>query len=889
MVVIYFFFLFFFFFKYVNCDIPVHCLSRHVIGTWEINIGLLKRTNMVDTDYDYNCGYKRPDHEDYHENLNPEILKEKFERKKKMFLVFNNDRTVNVIVNNKKSYDYGGYWRIIYDEGLYMELYNIKKKTKEIYFSFFKFKKIENMSYSYCYNFIMGMTNIYQLKKWSTGQFPFSNKKIDEDIYSSVNRKEFNNDREINFNEQGKMTKGNSNTYYNTSEKKKKYKNRGFLFYYNKKWNSFFNCKNDDNYFKTNERFNSLKGFVSLKRKMCKPIEYTTSTIMLGQPILNNYYIQNDKKKRRFNLSKKLIKFATIIDSYVDNSINFDELNLNRYCWSGHKINVPTNNPTNIIPVSGIHPSKTNKTLTHDKNDNIVNMENVKSKLATVNATIQVNEKIIPKKSDYVKTYRNSYNIGNGKITYNNVESANINNTIKHTYINKIKSNDNKKKLKQNSLVDKYSDKIVKLKEFDWTNENDVKKRLNSNTYVKIIDEPINQKSCGSCYANSAIIIINSRLRIKYHYIKNIDFLLYGKDQLVLCDMFNQGCDGGYIYISLKYAYENYLYTNSCFSKYLYEHMSGDSTNDNAVCEYFDTFSIFLSKKQKSDINGINTVGGMSKSFRSHIPNISSQMKKKNNTLYDNYVLVTKQMNEKKKVDLKKINICDTKIKIRQFFYLDIQKEEDIKKYLYYNGPIAAAIEPPITFTKYKHGILKGSYIKMYDGDESDAYIWNKVDHAVVIVGWGEDTPSNLINREKEHGHIYDKHITEHLAKHMSKNMSKDMSKKRDNDKNKNDNNSNSNTDDNPNVIKYWKVLNSWGKNWGSHGYFYMIRNQNSFNITSYLLTCDVNMFIKMGADGYGGIGLHNSGYVGRDYDSSDYDISDYDINDYDINDYDSS
>lgn len=80
---------------------------------------------------------------------------------------------------------------------------------------------------------------------------------------------------------------------------------------------------------------------------------------------------------------------------------------------------------------------------------------------------------------------------------------------------------------------------------------------------------------------------------------------------------------------------------------------------------------------------------------------------------------------------------------------------------IYENGPIVVSFEPNYDFMYYSEGI--------YQSSESNAFVqmhqsrpeWEKVDHSVLCYGWGEE-----------------------------------------------------------NGVKYWKVLNSWGKNWGEKGTF---------------------------------------------------------------------
>lgn len=80
-------------------------------------------------------------------------------------------------------------------------------------------------------------------------------------------------------------------------------------------------------------------------------------------------------------------------------------------------------------------------------------------------------------------------------------------------------------------------------------------------------------------------------------------------------------------------------------------------------------------------------------------------------------------------------------------------KEANMMEEIYRNGPIAVAIEPSDDFMYYQTGV--------YEHGAALFKEWTKVDHAVLVTGWGED-----------------------------------------------------------NGKKYWRVQNSWGDSWGEKGTF---------------------------------------------------------------------
>lgn len=93
--------------------------------------------------------------------------------------------------------------------------------------------------------------------------------------------------------------------------------------------------------------------------------------------------------------------------------------------------------------------------------------------------------------------------------------------------------------------------------------------------------------------------------------------------------------------------------------------------------------------------------------------------------------------------------------------------ESAMMEEIYYRGPIVAALDAPSDLFRYKDGIFDSTsnyHTRVCDDPNKNLNGWEFTNHAVVIVGWGEE--ERIINEE-------------------------------------------------PHMVKFWIVRNSWGPLWG--------------------------------------------------------------------------
>lgn len=219
--------------------------------------------------------------------------------------------------------------------------------------------------------------------------------------------------------------------------------------------------------------------------------------------------------------------------------------------------------------------------------------------------------------------------------------------------------------------------------------------------WKKLLRPAGSQGNCGSCYAFSTTRMIEARLKLIYNHEVNLSV-----QHALDCSFYNQGCDGGYPFLVMKFANEFEMITEVCKP---YTEVDGKCNQNTCNIKQLPFIYRVINYKY---------IGGS-------------------------------------------YGACNESLMMEE---------------LYKNGPFVVSFEPDYNFMMYKSGI--------YHSLQSDSWInqglpkpeWEKVDHSILLVGWGVDKLSGE---------------------------------------------------------KFWMLQNTWGPNWGENGFFRIKRGYDELAIES--------------------------------------------------------
>ncbi|KYN98259.1 dipeptidyl aminopeptidase 2 [Plasmodium gaboni] len=281
-------------------------------------------------------------------------------------------------------------------------------------------------------------------------------------------------------------------------------------------------------------------------------------------------------------------------------------------------------------------------------------------------------------------------------------------------------------------------------KEFSWGDP------FNDENFEENVDD---QKDCGSCYSISSVYSLERRFEILFwkKYKKKVNMPRLSHQSILSCSPYNQGCDGGYPFLVGKHLYEYGIIPER------YMHYEN---NDNNNCIM--------------DMGNYN--------------NLNEQ----NRNIKEIYYVS----------DYNYINGC-----------YECTNEYEMMNEIILNGPIVAAINATSELLNFYniddknlvYDILPKDTHQVCDIHNKGFNGWQQTNHAINIVGWGEQ----IINKDK---------------------IKNDEP---------NNNYNNNNNDNNQTLIKYWIIRNTWGKKWGYKGYLKFQRGINLAGIESQAVYID--------------------------------------------------
>lgn len=273
----------------------------------------------------------------------------------------------------------------------------------------------------------------------------------------------------------------------------------------------------------------------------------------------------------------------------------------------------------------------------------------------------------------------------------------------------------------------------------------------------------LNQLRCGSCYIASLLYTFKRRIEIGLTKKLGKEFLQDFDDNLSIqsvlsCSFYDQGCHGGYPFLVAKQGQLQGVPLDSCMPY----------TANEEKC-------VFPIRHSFSQMNTSQNILKNIREIQRNSTEDSSEGNKNDSTSLFSFI--------------DKDNSCAISNRwfVKNYGYIggcygcnQCNGEKIMMNEIMQNGPIVASFEASPGIYNYTDGIYyeedyphaKRCSIKKDKFTDFNITGWEKVNHAIVLVGWGEEEVNGKLT-------------------------------------------------------KYWIARNSWGVNWGKQGYFKIIRGIN--------------------------------------------------------------
>jgi hypothetical protein len=329
------------------------------------------------------------------------------------------------------------------------------------------------------------------------------------------------------------------------------------------------------------------------------------------------------------------------------------------------------------------------------------------------------------------------------------------------------------------------------LVDFDWRNVS--LQMPGGKSITNFVNAVPDQGGCGSCYAVAATSMLTSRLMLKYPELHEKFAQSRGADRISVeqqlnCNPFNQGCGGGYPYLVSAWSFGNDLVSQKCVEQSRSTTNRTTSPRGDTQCpKNFNGESC----KERFRVSNWRYLGGSLGRCGLH-------------------------------------HLCE-----------DAMREE-----LYKGGPLAVSVEPTAGFG-YSDGVYHGvAGIQekglLYEAagkkektncTDTECFIWRKVDHSVLLVGWGEDLSQGKTCQPRVHPTVETEVIPD--AGCESVKNEQDCAKK---------------SECIFRGYPYWIIQNSYGPGFGREGYLYFgPRGQDPMRVESMTLAADVTWVNREG------------------------------------------